>query len=169
MSQAETPTAEGYLPPINTQFSVFLANRVGRLAELLEVFQGHAIELAGVSIVDAADHAVARVLTSNAALAARLLKRHEMPSSEAEILVVEIRPEQDQSLLRICTSLMSAEINIAYAYPLMVLPHGHSAIALHTDDNVLAGQILRRKLFVLLGENDLGDNATEGDPFDRSY
>ena len=32
----------------------------------------------------------------------------------------------------------------------------------------VAGQILRRKLFTLLGENDLGDNATGSDPSSMS-
>jgi len=38
------------------------------------------------------------------------------------------------------------------------------AIAIHTDDTLLSAQILRRKLFTLLGENDLGDNASRSTP-----
>ncbi len=38
-----------------------------------------------------------------------------------------------------------------------------------SDDNVLAGQILRRKMFNLLGENDMGDNATPDEPGDIDY
>lgn len=42
----------------------------------------------------------------------------------------------------------------------MVCPHGVPTITLYTDDQLLAGQVLR-KMFTLLGENDLGENATD--------
>ncbi len=162
MSQAPVSehVAQGYQHPQNTQFSVFLANRCGKLLELVDIFDGHALKLVALSVVDSADHAVVRLVTSRAELARRLLSRKGLPFSEAEILVVELGPRQ--TLSKLCATLLSVELNIHYAYPLMVRPHGAATIALHTDDQVLAGQILRRKLFTLLGENDLGDNATLG-------
>ena len=150
-------TTQGYLPPYNTQFSAFLDNRCGKLLELVETFDGHALRLVALSVVDSADHAVVRLVTSRSSLARQLLQRQEIPFSEAGILVVEL--SQNQTLSKLCISLLSAELNIHYAYPLMVRPHGVPTIALHTDDQVLAGQILLRKRFTLLGENDLGENA----------
>jgi hypothetical protein len=160
-SPVDDMTTQGYEPPTNTQFSVFLDNRVGKLLELVEVFDGQALELVALSILDTADCAIVRMVTSRAALARRLLERHKLPYSETDILVVELGP--GHTLAKLCISLLSAELNIHYAYPLMVRPHGAPTIAIHTDDHTLAGQILRRKLFTLLGENDLGDNATRGD------
>ena len=42
MSQAPMPldTTQGYAPPIVTQFSVFLPNKVGKLLDLVESFDG---------------------------------------------------------------------------------------------------------------------------------
>ncbi len=159
MSQIDDYVAQGYELPRNVQFSVFLDNRCGKLLELVEIFDGHALSLVALSVIDSVDHAVVRIVTSRADLARRLLGRHEIPFSEADILVVELGYEH--TLSKLCISLLSAELNIHYAYPLMVRPHGMPTIALHTDDQVLAGQILRRKMFTLLGENDLGDNATD--------
>lgn len=152
---SQEQTLQGYEQPHNTQFSVFLDNRCGKLLELVEIFDGHALEVVALSVVDSADHAVVRLVTSSGNLARKLLRQHGMPFSEAGILVVELRP--GRSLAQLCVSLLSAELNIHFAYPLMVRPHGACAIALHTDDQILAGQILRRKLFTLLGENDLTD------------
>ena len=70
------------------------------------------------------------------------------------------------TLTNLCKTLLSAEVNIHYAYPLMVRPHGAPTIALHTDDQLLTGQILTRKNFTLLGESDLTDQFHFGDPFD---
>ena len=158
----EDLTARGYQPPYNTQFSVFLDNRVGRLLDLLEVFEGEALRVAALAVVDSADYAVVRLVTSSSQLASRLLKDRRLPFSEAQILVVELG--QGQTMIGMCTNLLSAEVNIHYAYPLLIRPRNQTAIALHTDDQQLSGQLLRRKLFNLLAENDLGDNATGSDP-----
>ncbi|MCC7205608.1 MAG: hypothetical protein IT441_11050 [Phycisphaeraceae bacterium] len=166
MSQAPTDqlTARGYEPPLNTQFSVFLDNRVGKLRELVEVFNGHALQLASMVVLDAADHAVVRVLTSRADLARRLLERAQLPFSECEMLVVEIDAARGRTLGELCTTLLGAEINLEYLYPLLVRPQGRGVVALRTDDQQLAGQLLRKKLFNLMGENDLGENAPGSPP-----
>lgn len=151
-----------FQPPMNRQFSVFLENRVGKMLDLLDVFDGQAITLAALAVSDAADHAVVRVLTSNEALARRLLARHALPFSEIDVLVVELNPSR--TFRDACKVLLSAEVNLHYAYPLLVHPRGLPAIVIYTDDNTLAGQLLRRKLFTLLAENDLGDNASRSAP-----
>jgi len=162
-SPVEQTMSFGYEAPSNTQFSVFLNNRCGRLMELLAIFEGHEIKLVALSVVDAADHAVVRLMTSRSALARRLLTRHQMPFAETSILVVEL--DHGRSLLDVCNALLSVELNIHYAYPLMVRPHGNATIALNCDDQVLAQEVLLKKQFTLLGENDLGDNINPGDPF----
>ncbi|MEX2386383.1 MAG: hypothetical protein WD534_00785, partial [Phycisphaeraceae bacterium] len=63
-----------------------------------------------------------------------------------------------------CQSLLAAEVNIYYAYPLIVQPRGRAVIAVYTDDLLLSAQLLRRKLFTLLAENDLGENRSFGPP-----
>ncbi|MEM6457868.1 MAG: acetolactate synthase [Planctomycetota bacterium] len=167
MSQApvDVPTARGYQPPVNTQFSVFLDNRVGRLMDLLELFDSSsALTLAGLSVIDSADHAVVRLLTSRAELARRLLNRGEHAFSEIDVIAVELPYEN--SLVTVCETLAGVELNIHYAYPLLVRPRGLPVVALHTDDVVFAGQHLRKRHFTVLAENDLGENATGNTPDD---
>jgi hypothetical protein len=50
-----------------------------------------------------------------------------------------------------------AEINIHYAYPLLVGPHGRAAMALHVEDHETAVNTLSRQGFVLFTENDLNE------------
>jgi len=163
---AQAPVAEHtrrrFEPPRNTQFSVFLDQRVGRLLDLMDIFSGQALTVAGLSVVDSADHAVVRVLTSRGVLARRLLSRHNLAFSEAEVLAVELG--QGKTLSDICRALLAAELNIHYAYPLIVRPRGLPAIALHTDDTLLSAQILRKKMFTLLAENDMGDESSRSAP-----
>ncbi|MHC4082822.1 MAG: acetolactate synthase, partial [Planctomycetota bacterium] len=62
---------------------------------------------------------------------------------------------EDHTLTSMCLYLLGAELNIRFAYPLMLRPDGTPTIALAVDDQTLAGQILRKKRFRLLGEEDL--------------
>lgn len=154
-------TERGHAPPMCTQFSVFLNNRVGKLYELVEIFDGQPIRVVSLSVVDATDYAVVRLVTSRADRTRELLRDEKLPYAEAQILVVEL--DEDQRLTKLCLSLLAAELNIDYAYPLMVRFRGAATVAIHTDDEILAGQILTRKGFRLLGEEHLHE-AAGGDP-----
>ena len=82
-----------------------------------------------------------------------MLREDNLPFSEHDVLVVEL--SEGHSLSSLCLSLLGAELNIAFAYPLMLKPNGRPTIAMAVDDPTLGGQILRRKGFHLLGEADL--------------
>ena len=54
-----------------------------------------------------------------------------------------------------CLALLRAEINIHYAYPLIVQPHGRPAVAMHVDNNEQASRSLHEMGFEILCEADL--------------
>lgn len=154
MSQAPTPleTTHGYSAPRVTQFSVFLANKVGKLADMVEAFEGSPAAICALSVHEASDHAVVRLITSNANEAAKILVASDLPYTTLDVLVVEL--SGGHTLTSMCLHLLAAELSIHFAYPLMIRQNA-PAIALAVDDMTLAGQILRRKEFRLLGEADL--------------
>jgi hypothetical protein len=147
-------TAQAYAPPSVRQFSVFLENKVGKLLSLVRLFdEAAAVHLCAFSVVEASDYAVIRMIPNNADAARVILREHGLSFSESDLLIVELRDEQ--SLSSMCLSLLGAELNIQFAYPLLLRPDGTPTIALSVDDQHLAGQVLRRKNFRLLGEGDL--------------
>lgn len=156
MSQAMPPgTEQGYAPPSVRQFSVFLDNRVGKLLDLVQLFDDNTeVTLRAFSVLDSSDHAVVRLIFDNADAARHLMRRRQFTFSETDVLVVELG--SDQSLSRVCHFLLAAELNIRFAYPVLLARDRNPMIALGVDDHTLAGQILRRKGFRLLGEEDLG-------------
>jgi hypothetical protein len=153
MTQMSSETAQGYAPPTVTQFSVFLDNRVGKLHELVRIFEHSPVHILAFSVHDASDYAVVRVITNNAQETKLLLTRHQLPFSELQLLVIELC--KGHTLERLCLYLLGAELNIRFTYPLMIHPGQTPTIALSVDDVTLAGQILRRKEFKLLGEEEL--------------
>ena len=156
MGQLPLGTEQGYAPPAVRQFSVFLDNRVGKLLELVQLFDD-AIEvtLVAISVLDSSDHAVVRMIFDNADAARHALRQNKFTFSEVELLVMEL--DDEHTLTHACLFLLGAELNIRFAYP--ILPrHDHGPlqlIALAVDDNTFAGQILRRKGFRLMAEEEL--------------
>jgi len=157
MSQAGLPTetTQGYAPPTVTQFSVFLDNRVGKLFDLVEAFDGPTCQICALSVHESSDHAVVRLVTNNCKAAREILREQKLPCSEHDVLVVEL--SEGHTLTSLCLSLLGVELNIHFAYPLMLRPNGTPTIALAVDDPTFAGQILRRKEFRLFGERDIRD------------
>lgn len=156
MSQATTPleTTQSYSPPSVTQFSVFLDNRVGKLLDVVETLDNlHKCQIAAISVHEASDHAVVRIITNCAGATKKALQAKGLAFSEKSLLIVEL--VNDHTLASLCLGLLSAELNIHFAYPVMIGPGGCPTIALSVDDLLLAGQVLRRKGFRLLGEADL--------------
>jgi hypothetical protein len=147
-------TTHGYTPPSVRQFSVFLENKVGRLLELVRLFdEDPLVHLCSISVLESSDHAVVRLIANTADRAAELFRQSRIPCAVLDLLVVEL--DEPDSFSSLCLNLLRAELNIRFAYPLLLARDGQPLIALAVDDHILAGQILRRKNFRLLGEADL--------------
>ena len=154
MSMLPQETELGYAPPMVRHFSIFLDNRVGKLRELLgDLSEESGVSVRAISIMDSSDYAVIRLIFDKPEIASRFLDRHGYPACQTNVLVAELG--KDHELHHLCKFLLGAELNIRFAYPTMPRPDGHPTVVLSTDDNTLAGQILRRKGFRLFGEADL--------------
>lgn len=136
------------------QFTIFLENRVGRLHSIVRLLEERAGSVKALAIEESADSALVRVICARADEGRDALSQAGVPFTETEVLIVELPKNNRQPMVAICTALLSAEINIHYAYPLLTPPHG-PAVVLYVDDPTLAAQILIRKGFVIVGESDL--------------
>lgn len=153
MKPTEDLTARRHQHPSVCQFSVFLDNRVGKLLELLELFEPSPIQFAGFSVVDTADFGVVRFVTSSAFQTRKVLEKAGLPYSITDVLVVE--PGKGKELSEVCQALVMAEVNIHYAYPLTIRPNGRPIYALHTDAPIVAMEVLEHKRVKILGEAEL--------------
>jgi hypothetical protein len=153
-SEVEFETLHGRNWPSVTQYSVFLENRVGELLEVVRAFQGSKVKIVGLSISDSADCCIIRLILSHPEQGREILNLNNLPFAENELLAIELHGG-GQSLGDLCSALLQAEINIHYAYPLIVHPHGRSALAMHVDNLEQAGATLRDKGFEILCEADL--------------
>jgi hypothetical protein len=127
---------------------------VGALLDVLRQFDSTDIRIISLNIVDSADCAIIRLVLTDPERSLEILQQKGFAVTESDLLVVQL-PEGNQGLVQICKALLGAEINIHYAYPLLVGPAGRAALALHVEDHETAMQNLISQGFTVFTENDL--------------
>ena len=153
LSRKPYQTLEGQAYPTVRQMSIFIENRMGQLLRLTQLFENKDIRILGFTVIDSVDCAVMRLLCDSPDEAISLLREAGFAVSVAEVLVVRL-PHGKRGLLSICSALLSSEINISYAYPLMPTNVG-SSVALAVDNTEIAVDTLQQKQFEVLSEGDL--------------
>ena len=142
------------------QFSVFLPNRVGQLRDLVKIFAGQGVHIVGLDVMNAVEWAVVRVIFTDAGKARELLKKGGMAFTECAMLAVEL-PSPD-ALAGMAAALLSAEVNLHLAYPLLIGARNHSVVAVQVDDLRMAAEVLGTHKFHLLDESDLWPDSPAG-------
>jgi hypothetical protein len=137
-----------------TQIAVFLSNRVGELREVLRKLGSAQVVVHALSIDESVDYAVLRLVVDKVEASKQALKGAGFAVSESTLLAVELLDDQT-GLLTICQALISAEINIHYAYPMFTRPHGKGVVVMHVDSFPTAAEILKKAGMTLLDERDL--------------
>lgn len=155
-SVTDFATARGRDWPSVRQFNVFLANRIGALMDVVRRFESTDIRIVSLTVIDSADCAIIRLVLSDPERALEIFHQAKLPYTESDLLVVKL-PDGKQPIAQICKALLSAELNIHYAYPLLigVGPEGSTALALHVDDHETAVSVLQSKGLTIFTEGDL--------------
>lgn len=150
----EPSTARGQGWPCLRQFAIFMENRVGRLHDLLRLFEGREIRVVALSIANSVDCAFVRLIVDDSDRAREILTLSKFSFSEIDLVGVEL-PDNQQPFVKICLALLQAEVNIHYMYPLLFRPHGRGAVALYVDDIDLALQTLKTQGVTVITETEL--------------
>jgi hypothetical protein len=146
------PVRKKQADPIR-QFSIFLANKAGRLLELIRILHSRHVHVVALTILDTTDSAIVRMVVDDPDAARAIFHEQAVAHTESPVVAVELEAGTD--LPKVLSSLLEAEINILTAYGFLVRPEGRSAICLNLDDNELGAQVLSRGGFRLLGQGDI--------------
>lgn len=148
----ETAEASGY--PTVRQVSVFLENRVGQLLRLAKLFEQTDIHILALSIVNAVDCAVIRLLVNDPDIATELLRRNHFAFNESDVLVVLLPPGK-RGLLDVYSALTGAEVDVRYTYPLLTHPQNRAAVVIQSDELEMAVKTLRSHSIRVLDQSEL--------------
>jgi hypothetical protein len=100
---------------IATQFSIFMVNKPGVLAQVLGEFAKTKLNITAVTMMDSAEHGVMRIVFESAEKAKKSLKKLNMPYSETEVICVELTNKAG-ALASVAEKLAKNHVNISYAY-----------------------------------------------------
>jgi len=101
-----------YIAP---QFSIFMVNKPGVLAQILGEFARAKINIIALTMMDSVEHGVMRVIFEEPDRAREILTRLNMPHNETQVLCVNLT-NRSGALASVAERLARNHINISYAY-----------------------------------------------------
>lgn len=132
------------------QISIFLENKPGRLAAVMKVLKDAGTDLRAFTIADTTDFGIVRIIAADTDKALKALKGNDFTATANKILGVTI-PDHPGELYKIIEMLQETNVNIEYSYSFMGSRPNEADIAIRTQNNEAAEQVLRAKGIKLLG------------------
>jgi hypothetical protein len=148
-----TRAIRGRQPDAVTQFSVFAANRVGRLHDLIALLSSNAVHVLALTILDTTETAIIRLVVDDPQAARRLLEDNGFAFIECELLVVEINAATQ--LPQLMAAFLEAEVNVHYMYCFIPHPDGKSILGINMEDNEVGEKTLTQHGFRVLRQSDV--------------
>lgn len=133
-----------------TQFSVFLVNKPGVLAQVTDALANAKINILALTMMDSSEHGVLRLVVADTDKARDVLKRLNLPMTETDVLLLEMS-NRPGALADVCGRLAAAHVNINYAYVTTGASGGKASAVLKVADTkkaifVLSERKPRRKV-----------------------
>jgi hypothetical protein len=126
-----------------TQISVFLENRPGRLAHLLQVLAEAKVNLRALSLADTADFGIARIIVADTAAAMAAIQHAGLTAATTNVLRVEVPDVPGGLENAIVIPLSSAGVNIEYLYAHSERPADKAEVIMKVDRLEKAEQVLK--------------------------
>lgn len=153
-----SPEADGAIvTPERTavrQLTVFLDNRIGALVAIVDLLEKNHLIVLGLSVKDAVDATMVRLVVSDPDSCETLFIEKGIPFNSIDLIVAEL-PEGASQMARCLRTLLDAETNIHFIYPILTRPNGKSAIALCVEDNDFGITVLNQAGYKTLSQDEL--------------
>jgi hypothetical protein len=115
------------------QISIFLENRTGQLAEITRLLADKGINLRAISIAEATEYGVLRIIADDAERATTVLLENGNILSKTPVIVVSV-PDQPAGLSEILSLLADGKVDISYMYSLFTHQDGKAYMVFRVDD-----------------------------------
>lgn len=141
--------------PKLTQISFFLPNRVGSLQRVVYVLEQAHVRICALSILDAHDHAVVRMVVDKPTQAIEAMGTGGRSVCTTQLLGVALPHGEDHGVSRLLAALVRAELNVMYVYTMLVRWRDLPVLAVHVDNLDAAAQVVKRAGFEIVEQEDL--------------
>ena len=127
---------------IQTQFSIFMVNKPGVLAQVLGEFARAKINILAMTVMDSTEHGVMRLVAPDPEKVKSVLADLNMPHNETDVLCVTLS-NKPGALAEVVEKLAKNHINISYAYVTAGAKGGKTTGVLKVADVKKAMRILK--------------------------
>lgn len=132
------------------QTSIFLENRSGGLADVVDVLARHSIDIKAVSLADMADFGILRLIVEDAERAKKVLKEAGFTAETTRVVAVEV-PDRPGGLAQTLQALKQQRINVEYMYSAARRSGERAIIVFRFDETGRAVEALQQAGVKVLG------------------
>lgn len=136
------------------QISVFVENKPNSMAQFVEVLSKNKIDMRALSLADAADFGIVRVIVDDVYNAMQVLKDEGYICSINKVLAVAI-PDEPGGLANVIRYLGNDEINIEYMYAFTTRQKDLAYMIFRVQDKEKAIQALTKNGVKLVCQDEL--------------
>ena len=97
------------------QISVFVENRIGRVAELTHLLGENDINIRAVSLADTHDFGIVRLIVNDVDRALDVLRKQKFTVHDTEVVAISI-PDEPNGLANVLFMLGEEELDVGYLY-----------------------------------------------------
>ncbi len=137
------------------QISIFLENSPGRLQETTRALGDAGINLRALTLSEAADYGVLRLLVSNVTKARQVMMEKQFPARIDDVVAVAIE-DQAGSLAEVLKSLNDANLSVRYMYAFSGFTDNRAVMIFSFSDTDKAIEILQKNGHNLLSAQTFG-------------
>lgn len=124
------------------QVSIFVENKTGSMAEVLDILGNNNIDLNALSIADTTDFGILRLIVSDPYKAEKILKENGMVVKLTDVIAVGIE-DKPGSLSHILDILKNNAIEIDYMYAFIGKSNTGALVILKLSDPAKATELLK--------------------------
>ncbi|OGV51309.1 MAG: amino acid-binding protein [Lentisphaerae bacterium GWF2_44_16] len=136
------------------QISVFLENRAGRLFEIAELLGNENINIRALSLADASDFGVIRLIVDKPEKAAERLKKEGFSVGLTSVVAVEV-PDNPGGLASVLKVMTDAGINVEYMYAFVEKTSDNAIVIFRLENMEKTVELLLGKGLKILQEKEV--------------
>ena len=136
------------------QLSIFIENKFGRLEAIIDALSKADINLRALSLAEAPDYGVLRVIVDDAEKAKKALNDIGVIAKITDVVAVYL-DDRSGGLASVLSVLKESEISIEYMYAFLGRTEGKALMVLKADDEVKTEKVLTEKNIPMLSQCDI--------------
>ncbi len=115
------------------QISIFLENRAGGLADVVEVLARHGVDIQALTLADMADFGILRIIVRDPDATRAILKDAGFTADKTRVVAVVV-PDRPGGLAETLRALRKHGINVEYMYSAVRRAGEHAILILRVDE-----------------------------------